>query len=234
MAKVEKLVPFILKWEGGFVNDPVDRGGATNKGVTIGTFRSYRSKKGLPAPSVQDLKDISDAEWMDILKTLYWDRWLADNIKNQSVANLLVDWVWGSGVHGIKIPQRILGVVQDGIVGPKTLAALNNMDEKEAFDKIWDARKKFFESIVNNSVAKYKAENPDATEATLLKVTQKRFLRGWMNRLNDYRFYPTEHAYLADVAAKDGVLSELASLSNLRHESGIDIESGADTAVVTA
>ena len=32
--KVEdKLAPFILKWEGGFVNDPLDLGGATNKGV---------------------------------------------------------------------------------------------------------------------------------------------------------------------------------------------------------
>ena len=33
MAEVKKLVPFILKWEGGFVNDPDDLGGATNKGV---------------------------------------------------------------------------------------------------------------------------------------------------------------------------------------------------------
>ena len=35
MADVNKLAPFILKWEGGFVNDPDDLGGATNMGVTI-------------------------------------------------------------------------------------------------------------------------------------------------------------------------------------------------------
>ena len=35
MANVNVLLPFILKWEGGFVNDPADAGGATNKGVTI-------------------------------------------------------------------------------------------------------------------------------------------------------------------------------------------------------
>ena len=35
MADVRKLAPFILKWEGGFVNDPDDLGGATNMGVTI-------------------------------------------------------------------------------------------------------------------------------------------------------------------------------------------------------
>ena len=39
MADVMKLAPFILSFEGGFVNDPDDRGGATNKGVTIATWR---------------------------------------------------------------------------------------------------------------------------------------------------------------------------------------------------
>ena len=41
MADVRKLAPFILKWEGGFVNDPDDLGGATNMGVTIGTYEAY-------------------------------------------------------------------------------------------------------------------------------------------------------------------------------------------------
>lgn len=50
MADVTKLKPFILKWEGGFVSDPADLGGATNKGVTIGTYKEYRKKKGLPEP----------------------------------------------------------------------------------------------------------------------------------------------------------------------------------------
>ena len=39
MANANILLPFILRWEGGFVNDPTDRGGATNKGVTITTWR---------------------------------------------------------------------------------------------------------------------------------------------------------------------------------------------------
>lgn len=93
MADVRKLKPFILKWEGGFVNDPADLGGATNKGVTIGTYKEYRKKKGLPEPTVEDLKKLSDSEWTDILKTCYWNRWKADRIQNQSIANILVDWV---------------------------------------------------------------------------------------------------------------------------------------------
>lgn len=39
MAKIEPLSKFILSWEGGYVNNPNDKGGATNKGVTIATWR---------------------------------------------------------------------------------------------------------------------------------------------------------------------------------------------------
>ena len=39
-----KLKSFILSWEGGFVNDPRDPGGTTNKGITIVTFRSVFGK----------------------------------------------------------------------------------------------------------------------------------------------------------------------------------------------
>lgn len=171
MANIEKLAPIIIKWEGGFVNHPYDKGGATNKGITIGTFKNYRKSKGLPTPTVEDLKNISDAEWMDVLKTYYWDRWKADNINDQSIANIVVDWLWGSGVYGIKYPQQVLGVVSDGVVGPKTLAAINDYpDKQELFTKLWDRRKQHFEGIVKN--------NP----------TQKVFLKGWLNRLNDFRY----------------------------------------------
>lgn len=171
MAKVEKLVPKILKWEGGFVNHPNDKGGATNKGITIGTYTYYRKSKGLTLPTVNDLKNISNEEWIDILKTLYWDKWKADQITNQSIANLLVDWVWGSGGYGIKYPQQALGVVDDGIVGNKTLYAVNTYpNQKELFQKLWNRRKQHFESIVQRD------------------PSQKVFLKGWMNRLNDYQF----------------------------------------------
>lgn len=91
MADVRKLAPFILKWEGGFVNDPADLGGATNMGVTIGTYKEYCKKKGKPEPTVEDLKNLSCEEWTDILKAFYWNRWKADQIHNQSIANILVD-----------------------------------------------------------------------------------------------------------------------------------------------
>ena len=122
MANVNQLAPFILKWEGGFVNDPADLGGATNMGVTIGAWKSCGyDKDGDGDIDVDDLRLLTREDVVNrVLKPHYWDRWKADDIKSQSVANILVDWVWASGAHGIKIPQRLLGVSVDGIIGTDT------------------------------------------------------------------------------------------------------------------
>lgn len=170
MANSSKLVPFILQWEGGFVNDPLDLGGATNKGITIGTFTEYKRRKGLKAPTVQDLKNISDEDWHEVFKGLYWDRWKADEIKSQAVANILVDWVWASGSHGIRRPQRLLGVTADGVVGSKTIAALNAKDPAELFKMIKADRIKFIDEICEKRPA------------------NNRFKKGWLNRINAIKY----------------------------------------------
>lgn len=188
MAKVDLLAPYIKKWEGGFVNDPADRGGATNMGVTMVTFEAFCRLKGYPRPSVERLKKLSQSEWQEVLKRMYWDKWQADYIKSQKLANILVDWVWGSGVYGIKIPQRLLGVVEDGIVGEKTLQALNAQDPDKFFQVVFDARKKFLHDITASSVRRYEARvGRKATEKELMKNTNKRFLKGWLNRLEDIK-----------------------------------------------
>ena len=172
MAKVELLAPFILKWEGGFVNDPDDRGGATNRGVTIATWRQVGyDKDGDGDIDVDDLRLLTREDVIRrVLKPHYWDRWQADKIHSQPVANILVDWLWGSGIYGIKIPQRVLGVTADGIVGPRTLAALNDAEPRTFFDKIKAEREAFLLRIVEN------------------RPVQCKFLRGWQNRLNDLKF----------------------------------------------
>ena len=190
MANVNVLLPFILRWEGGFVNDPADAGGATNKGVTIATWRNVGyDKDGDGDIDVDDLKLITDADVRDrVLVPHYWNRWKADQIRSQKVANILVDWVWGSGKHGIVIPQRLLGVETDGIVGNKTLAAVNGADPNRLFDAIFAARMKFLNDITAESIAKYeKRIGRRATESELMKNTNKRFLKGWTRRLNDIK-----------------------------------------------
>lgn len=189
MADIYKLYPIIKKWEGGFVNDPADAGGATNKGVTLNTYKSYCKLKKKPAPTVSDLKRITDETVVDILRVFYWNPCKADSIANQSIANLIVNSVWGSGTGYIKKIQGVLGVAADGVVGPKTLASINSADQRELFTKLWNRRKKFFEDIVASSIASYEKKiGRKATEAELLKHTNKRFLKGWLNRLNDFKF----------------------------------------------
>jgi len=171
MADVKILFPFILKWEGGFVNDPDDLGGATNKGVTIETWRrTGYDINGDGVIDVADLKLITDDDVLiRVLKPNYWDRWKADQIQSQKVANILVDWVWASGVHGIRIPQQVLGVQSDGIVGPKTLSAVNNRNPDELFNMIYSERVAFIDRIC--------ASRPQ----------NNKFRRGWINRLEDLK-----------------------------------------------
>lgn len=190
MANVDKLLPYILKWEGGFANDPADTGGATNKGVTIATWKQCGyDKDGDGDIDVADLKLITNEDVRNrILKPAFWDRWKADNIQSQKIANILVDWVWGSGKHGIVIPQRLLGVTADGIVGNKTLSAVNFADPDQLFDAIYKARIKFLNDITATSVASYEKKiGRKATEKELMKYTKKRFLKGWLRRLADIK-----------------------------------------------
>lgn len=172
MANLGILAPFILSHEGGYVNDPHDRGGATNKGVTIATWRQVGyDKDGDGDIDVDDLKKITDTDAIErVMRPHYWNRWKADGIASQSVANIVVDWVWASGKHGITKVQKLLGVKVDGIVGEKTLAAINAQNPRALFDKIKAARVAFIEGIV--------AANP----------SQRRFRNGWLKRLNRIKY----------------------------------------------
>ena len=191
MANVEKIVPFIIQFETGvnpagltgaklfekaratgYANDLDDLGGATMVGVTIATYTEYCRAKGYPRPTVAQLRGMTYAQWLDILKTMFWDRWHADEIANQSIAEILVDWVWASGKYGITIPQRVLGVTVDGVVGPKTLAAVNKQNPAQFFARIMAERKAYIDRIC------------------ISRPVNTKYERGWLRRLNAITFQP--------------------------------------------
>ena len=167
MAEAKKLKPFILRWEGGYSNDPVDRGGATNKGITIATFRHYYGTNA----TIEQLKALTDEQWMHIFLCGFWNPFKADNIANQSVANICVDWAWASGTGtAIRQVQSLLGVTADGKVGTQTLAAINKANQRHLFAKIKSARLRFVDAIVRRD------------------PKQKKFINGWKKRINALSF----------------------------------------------
>lgn len=174
MAKSEKLMPLIRKWEGGYSHHPKDKGGCTMKGITISTFKKYYGKD----KTCEDLKHIKDDEWLHIFEEGYWNPCMGNDIDNQSVANIIVDWAWNSGTKTvIKKIQKIIGVEVDGIVGKQTITAINSKNQKELFDSIYNERKNFYHNICK--------KNPSQTV----------FIKGWMNRLNDFKFVEEERQY---------------------------------------
>ena len=166
MADFKLYAPKLLQFEGGFVNHPDDKGGVTNKGVTLSTYKAYCGQD----KTVKDLQNMSYGTWQNIMKDLYWDRCKADKIENQSLAELIADWCVNSGVSGLRKVQEVAGVKPDGIVGPKTLSAINGAEAQDLFERIWKARQQFYINIVK--------KNPK----------QKVFMNGWMNRLNSFCF----------------------------------------------
>jgi lysozyme family protein len=135
--------------------------------VTLATFRQYYGK----SCTVEQLKNISDDQWLYIFKKGYWYPFKGDYIDSQSVANMCVDWAWHSGTStAIKQVQKVLGVTADGIVGNITLGKINSADSRTLFDKIKAARLKYIASIV------------------AAKPSKKKYLKGWQNRINSLTF----------------------------------------------
>lgn len=95
----EKMLKFVLQSEGGYVNDPNDLGGETNKGITHNTYNSYRRSKGLPTRSV---KYITDDEVRDIYYNNYFKASGADKIENPQLAFYVFDTAVNMGVSRAK------------------------------------------------------------------------------------------------------------------------------------
>lgn len=166
MANFDKYAPALNTWEGGFALVKDDKGGWTNRGVTLDTFRLYVN----PNATVEDLGRMTDAQWRLVAKGKFWDKCGGDKIQNQSIAELFVDWCFHSGIGMIKRVQGIVGVKADGIVGPQTIAAINRQNAKRLHFMIKAARVEFLANAVRNTSSNLK------------------FYDGWINRVAALEF----------------------------------------------
>lgn len=124
----DRALARVLVYEGGLSNNPKDPGGLTNKGITQGTYNSWRSRQGLGAASVATIKD---SEVAAIYKLDFWDRVYGDALP--SGADFCVfDGAVNSGVGGAaKWSQAVVGASVDGDFGTKTRDAIIEMDPEE-------------------------------------------------------------------------------------------------------
>lgn len=148
MADHKKVLEHVKSHEGGYSADPRDNASSdpspiigldkrypslpvhTYRGVTWRTWKNYSRAKGM-AVSADKFVGMSLSVWEDLLKSLYWDSILGDQIKSQGAAELIFEAVWGGGATRFNsdlqtyLQRRGYDIKADGVIGPKTVAALN-------------------------------------------------------------------------------------------------------------
>ena len=98
MMTFEKALKFVLKWEGGYVNNPNDKGGATNKGITQTTYNSWLRSKG---QNLKDVRHITDEEVRQIYYNNYWLKAGCDKM-SEKFAILAFDTAVNMGVSRVQ------------------------------------------------------------------------------------------------------------------------------------
>jgi lysozyme family protein len=193
MPDYRDAIKKVLQHEGGYVNNPKDLGKRTNYGVTQAVYEQYigRKLKGSDTDAVKG-KPMEEAESVmrsmpignaiAIYKQLYWDKVQGDKIRKYAIAAAIFDQAINRGhVAAAKQAQRVLknvfnySLVEDGIIGASSIAALNSVDEA-----------KFLNSYLQESILAYNKivqNNP----------TQSVFLNGWLKRVESLRSYVSQN-----------------------------------------
>lgn len=161
----DDVLASIVEKEGGYQENKADRGnaneGATNFGITSRTLGDWR-RLGRPATRAE-VKALTLAEAKDIYAARYARPF--EKVPFEHLRAHLIDVGALSGpVTAIRLLQDVLGVPVDGILGDRTLAALNIWPWRLVNNALVGARVKLFAQI---------AERDD---------TQRQFIRGWVNR----------------------------------------------------
>lgn len=125
----------LAKGDTGYSNKPYDPGKATNYGITQAAYDSYRRSGDLPTRPV---RQIEYTEVLAIYERDYWHYSTSDQFADSRPRLALVNFDWGvnGGVgRARRYLQSVVGATIDGIVGPKTLAAIAAADESAAISR---------------------------------------------------------------------------------------------------
>lgn len=175
MASFSAFITPLLIREGGYVNDPLDRGGETYQGISRVNWPNWEGWKILdakkPIRKGQVFGDLTNAV-LRFYQTNYWLPVRGADIRTQAIADILADWKINGGYTVEKL-QRILNrlgynIAVDGVFGPITLQAVNTANQKALLEAIKAERKAWYMAIIQND------------------PSQKRFEKGWLARLNEF------------------------------------------------
>ena len=139
----DNSLKMLLKHEGGYVNHPRDPGGMTNLGVTKRVYEAWIGREVDEAA----MRALTPDDVAPIYRANYWDAVWGDHLPS-GVDFSVFDWAVNSGpARAIKALQRIVGSVSDGVMGPKTMQAVMDMDAEKIIDMMHGERQRFYERL---------------------------------------------------------------------------------------
>jgi len=158
---IESTIDAILAREGGYVDHPDDKGGATNHGITQATLAGWRRAR----VTVDDVKALTEAEARDIYRSQYIEEPGFLHILNDAVFSVVVDTAVNFGpAKATVFLQTALGVNADGVFGPVTRKAMDLADGA-----------KIYRGVVAERI-RYRGRRITA------EPTQAVFAKGWLAR----------------------------------------------------
>jgi lysozyme family protein len=143
-SRFDACMPFIFKAEGGYSDNPADPGGPTNFGITLATLRAY---EGDPNLTADDVKKLTPAVAKEIYRTAYWNRMQCGALPAGLDLEVFDFGVNSGPAESVKTLQRIVGVTQDGSIGPITLAAVGQFNVGDLIARFAQARLAFYQSL---------------------------------------------------------------------------------------
>ncbi len=150
-AKMKKnfraALRLVLAHEGGYVDHPLDPGGATNLGITRRTLAAWRGVSPWRKLPKSEVRDLTRREASRIYRARYWDGVLGDKLPG-GIDYAVFDYAVNSGVtRAAKALQRVVGARVDGIVGPMTLAAVSRHHPKTIIRRLIARRRDFLQRL---------------------------------------------------------------------------------------